>query len=189
MMSDEVKATTTKETIITKATTTTTTTTTTTADSNTDDDDDDDNSSYLVNEKIDMFDYSNKLLSVSKLANLTTQQHLKQQQKQQGEVNNVINYNENNTTSQLLNVSPLTISSASMLSSPFCPSMCQCKWRSGKKTVLCESASLTSIPNSIESDTQVLNLNENDLNEFLTKTSTSFSSLGLTNLQRIYLAR
>lgn len=81
------------------------------------------------------------------------------------------------------------LASASMLSSPLCPSLCQCKWRSGKKTVLCVAASLTVVPDSIESDTQVLNLNENDLDDFLTKPSTSFSSLGLTNLQRIYLSR
>ena len=96
---------------------------------------------------------------------------------------------DDETTLLVTRVFNSSVAKASMLSSPLCPSVCQCKWRSGKKTVLCESSSLTSIPDSIESDTQVLNLNDNDLDEFLNKDSASFASLGLTNLQRVYLSR
>ena len=69
----------------------------------------------------------------------------------------------------------------------FCPSICSCKWKSGKKTVSCINVSLKDLPTGIESDTQVLHMNDNDLSESLSKPI--FAEYGLTNLQRIFLSR
>ena len=36
-----------------------------------------------------------------------------------------------------------------------CPTRCECKWKKGKETVECVNASLTSIPEGLNADTQV----------------------------------
>ena len=36
-----------------------------------------------------------------------------------------------------------------------CPTRCECKWKKGKETVECVNASLTSIPEGLNVDTQV----------------------------------
>ncbi|PNF15333.1 hypothetical protein B7P43_G00931 [Cryptotermes secundus] len=65
-----------------------------------------------------------------------------------------------------------------------CPSSCQCKWTSGKRTALCREAGFTAIPNTLNSEMQVLDLAGNDI-PYLTKDA--FRSVGLINLQRIFM--
>jgi hypothetical protein len=65
-----------------------------------------------------------------------------------------------------------------------CPSTCKCKWISGKKTAICREAGLTTVPNSLNSDIQVLDINGNPI-PVLSKDI--FRSVGLLNLQRIFL--
>lgn len=65
-----------------------------------------------------------------------------------------------------------------------CPASCQCKWTSGKKTALCREAGFTAIPNTLNSEMQVLDLAGNDI-PYLTKDV--FRSVGLINLQRIFM--
>ncbi|XP_024085325.1 peroxidasin homolog [Cimex lectularius] len=65
-----------------------------------------------------------------------------------------------------------------------CPSTCSCKWTSGKKSALCRYAGFTAIPDTLDSDMQVLDLTGNEI-PFLTKDA--FKSVGLLNLQRIFL--
>lgn len=65
-----------------------------------------------------------------------------------------------------------------------CPMSCRCKWTSGKKSALCRDAGFTTIPDSLDSDMQVLDLTGNAI-PYLTKDA--FKSVGLLNLQRIFL--
>lgn len=65
-----------------------------------------------------------------------------------------------------------------------CPASCQCKWTSGKRTALCREAGFTAIPNTLHSEMQVLDLAGNDI-PYLTKDA--FRSVGLINLQRIFM--
>lgn len=65
-----------------------------------------------------------------------------------------------------------------------CPSACSCKWTSGKKSALCRHAGFTTIPDTLDSDMQVLDLSGNTI-PYLTKDA--FKSVGLLNLQRIFL--
>ncbi|XP_044728926.1 leucine-rich repeat-containing protein 24-like [Chrysoperla carnea] len=65
-----------------------------------------------------------------------------------------------------------------------CPSACRCKWSSGKKTALCRDAGFTSIPASLNSDMQVLDLTGNAI-PYLTEDA--FRSVGLINLQRVFI--
>lgn len=67
-----------------------------------------------------------------------------------------------------------------------CPSMCECKWKGGKETVLCKGKNFTSIPEDLDVGTQVLDLSDN----FFEETSKDlFQQLGLVNLQKIYLSK
>ena len=85
-----------------------------------------------------------------------------------------------------------------------CPQFCQCLWRSSKITVDCGEAGLTSLPENVESVTQVtLELvSDNLLEKFahcvtqvLNMTGASlpnlhsdqFTRAGLPNLQRLFL--
>ncbi|XP_073994780.1 uncharacterized protein isoform X2 [Rhodnius prolixus] len=65
-----------------------------------------------------------------------------------------------------------------------CPSACSCKWTLGKKSALCRHAGFTTIPDTLDSDMQVLDLTGNSI-PYLTKNA--FKSVGLLNLQRIFL--
>lgn len=67
-----------------------------------------------------------------------------------------------------------------------CPSNCICKWTNGKKSVICNALELTTIPMTLNTEIQVLMLNENNI-PYLNREE--FTSLGLVNLQRIYLKR
>ncbi|XP_067000425.1 leucine-rich repeat-containing protein 24 [Anabrus simplex] len=65
-----------------------------------------------------------------------------------------------------------------------CPASCRCKWTLGKKSALCQDAGFTAIPSSLDSDMQLLDLAGNDI-PYLTKDA--FRSVGLINLQRIFM--
>ncbi|XP_062129351.1 uncharacterized protein LOC133841087 [Drosophila sulfurigaster albostrigata] len=67
-----------------------------------------------------------------------------------------------------------------------CPSVCECKWKSGKESVLCLNANLTHIPQPLDAGTQLLDLSGNDIQ---TIPDDSFASAQLLNLQKVYLAR
>ncbi|XP_055389800.1 uncharacterized protein LOC129618812 [Condylostylus longicornis] len=67
-----------------------------------------------------------------------------------------------------------------------CPSNCTCKWTNGKKSAICSSLELTSIPTTLSTEIQVLVLNDNQI-AYLNREE--FINLGLLNLQRIYLKK
>lgn len=66
-----------------------------------------------------------------------------------------------------------------------CPSPCRCKWSSGKKTAVCKDAGFTAIPGTLDGDMQVLDLSANSISKL---PKAVFKSVGLINLQRIYLS-
>ncbi|CAD7091308.1 unnamed protein product [Hermetia illucens] len=63
---------------------------------------------------------------------------------------------------------------------------CTCKWTSGKKSAICSSLHLTTIPTTLSTEIQVLVLSDNYI-PYLNREE--FTSLGLVNLQRIYLKK
>uniref|UniRef100_A0A2S2PTV6 Immunoglobulin superfamily containing leucine-rich repeat protein n=1 Tax=Schizaphis graminum TaxID=13262 RepID=A0A2S2PTV6_SCHGA len=65
-----------------------------------------------------------------------------------------------------------------------CPTPCQCKWSSGKKTALCKDADFTDIPLSLNPDMQVLDLSSNNIRHL---PEDAFKKVGLLNLQRVFL--
>ncbi|EFN84768.1 Leucine-rich repeat-containing protein 4B [Harpegnathos saltator] len=65
-----------------------------------------------------------------------------------------------------------------------CADECSCKWKSGKRTVECVDRALTSIPEWIDPETQVLDTSGNDIRHL---PSNIFVRVSLTNLQRLYL--
>jgi Leucine-rich repeat (LRR) protein len=65
-----------------------------------------------------------------------------------------------------------------------CANVCTCKWKSGKRTVECKGRALTSVPDDIDSETQVLDASENGIGALTNKI---FIKVRLTNLQRLYL--
>ncbi|KAG4080201.1 hypothetical protein HA402_008272 [Bradysia odoriphaga] len=67
-----------------------------------------------------------------------------------------------------------------------CPTSCVCKWTTGKKSVICNTLQLTTIPTTLSTEVQVLHLNENNI-AYLNREE--FTSLGLVNLQRIHLKK
>ncbi|KAH8232162.1 hypothetical protein KR032_001143, partial [Drosophila birchii] len=67
-----------------------------------------------------------------------------------------------------------------------CASNCTCKWTNGKKSAICSSLQLTTIPNTLSTELQVLVLNDNHI-PYLNREE--FSTLNLLNLQRIYLKK
>ncbi|CAG9578101.1 unnamed protein product [Danaus chrysippus] len=67
-----------------------------------------------------------------------------------------------------------------------CPTQCVCKWKNGKRYVECTDKDLKGIPNSLDSETQVLDFTGNDLQVLQKET---FHKLGLLDLQKIYLQR
>ncbi|XP_055616147.1 uncharacterized protein LOC129762166 [Toxorhynchites rutilus septentrionalis] len=84
-----------------------------------------------------------------------------------------------------LTVLLLLITSASCADwSASCPTGCVCKWSSGKKSALCNSLGLNSIPTNLSTELQVLVLNDNNI-AYLNREE--FTSLGLGNLQKIHL--
>ncbi|XP_065158487.1 uncharacterized protein [Atheta coriaria] len=67
-----------------------------------------------------------------------------------------------------------------------CPTACVCKWKNGKQTVECGDKGLLIIPEGMDTGTQVLEFNGNNLR---TLHREKFLKMDLINLQRIYLAR
>ncbi|XP_060530613.1 leucine-rich repeat, immunoglobulin-like domain and transmembrane domain-containing protein 2 [Cylas formicarius] len=67
-----------------------------------------------------------------------------------------------------------------------CPSLCMCKWKSGKQTVECVERGLITVPESADPETQVLDLSGNNLQILPRET---FVRSGLVNLQRVFLSR
>lgn len=67
-----------------------------------------------------------------------------------------------------------------------CPRMCDCKWKSGKESVMCVNASLYRIPRKLDASTQLLELTGNNLEEI---SQDAFVEAGLLNLQKLFLAR
>jgi hypothetical protein len=65
-----------------------------------------------------------------------------------------------------------------------CTAGCTCKWADGKKVAECPSAGFTTIPENLSSEIQVLDLRGNQLGVLVNR---AFSSVGLINLQRIFL--
>lgn len=67
-----------------------------------------------------------------------------------------------------------------------CPWNCTCKWTNGKKSAICNSLELKQVPIDLSTELQVLVLNENSISYLRRE---EFTSLGLINLQRIYLKK
>lgn len=67
-----------------------------------------------------------------------------------------------------------------------CPRLCDCKWKSGKESVLCPKANLTHLPALLDPGTQLLDLNDNPL---ISIQKDAFSAAGLLNLQKIYISK
>ncbi|XP_075158040.1 kekkon 6 [Haematobia irritans] len=67
-----------------------------------------------------------------------------------------------------------------------CASNCTCKWTNGKKSAICSSLQLTTIPTTLSTELQVLVLNDNHI-PYLNREE--FTNLNLLNLQRIYLKK
>lgn len=65
-----------------------------------------------------------------------------------------------------------------------CSINCKCKWMSGKKSATCTALGLTTLPANLSTEIQVLTLNDNNIQ---TLNREEFTTLGLVNLQRIYL--
>ncbi|KAJ6647749.1 Leucine-rich repeat-containing protein 4 [Pseudolycoriella hygida] len=67
-----------------------------------------------------------------------------------------------------------------------CPRLCECKWKSGKESVLCLNANLTGVPSELDAGTQVLDLTGNEISSIPQDT---FRSANLINLQRVFIAK
>ncbi|XP_060877530.1 leucine-rich repeat-containing protein 4B-like [Metopolophium dirhodum] len=67
-----------------------------------------------------------------------------------------------------------------------CPIGCMCKWKGGKQTVECVNRSLSAIPNGMDVGTQVLDMSGNSMDAL---SRGRFMSAGLSNLQKIFMAR
>lgn len=67
-----------------------------------------------------------------------------------------------------------------------CPRYCECKWKSGKESVICVSVNITEIPKYLDSGTQLLDLSGNRLQSI---GADEFYNASLLNLQKIFLSR
>lgn len=67
-----------------------------------------------------------------------------------------------------------------------CPRLCECKWKSGKESVLCLNANLTGLPPALDAGTQVLDLTGNEVATILPD---AFARANLLNLQKLFLAK
>lgn len=65
-----------------------------------------------------------------------------------------------------------------------CPRVCECKWKSGKESVLCRFTNLTEIPKHLDSGTQLLDLTGNNLIKI---GKDEFFNASLLNLQKIFM--
>lgn len=67
-----------------------------------------------------------------------------------------------------------------------CPRTCECKWKSGKESVICSNANFSTVPPNLDSGTQILDLTENHIANLKNQ---EFSKAGLVNLQKIFLVK
>lgn len=67
-----------------------------------------------------------------------------------------------------------------------CPHLCECKWKSGKESVLCLNANLSAIPTKLDAGTQILDLTRNDIQIIANDV---FSRANLLNLQKLFLTK
>ena len=67
-----------------------------------------------------------------------------------------------------------------------CPHLCECKWKSGKESVLCLNANLSAIPTKLDAGTQILDLSRNDIQAI---SNDVFSRANLLNLQKLFLTK
>lgn len=67
-----------------------------------------------------------------------------------------------------------------------CPSVCDCKWKDGKESVMCIDTNLTSIPTNLDPGILVLNFVGNSLMKL---GNDAFELAGLLNVQKLYLIR
>lgn len=67
-----------------------------------------------------------------------------------------------------------------------CPSPCRCKWSSGKKTAVCKSGGFSAVPDTLDGEMQVLDLSGNYISRL---GRDAFKSVGLLNLQRVFLGQ
>lgn len=65
-----------------------------------------------------------------------------------------------------------------------CQTVCACKWKGGKQTVECIDRALITIPDNLDTNTQVLDMSGNNL-QILPRDT--FIRTGLENLQKVYL--
>lgn len=65
-----------------------------------------------------------------------------------------------------------------------CPQFCKCKWVSGRKAAECTNSSLTSVPDGLSPDIQILDLAGSALRELPMK---AFDRVKLVNLHKLYL--
>lgn len=87
-------------------------------------------------------------------------------------------------TLQILSFIILSFSAQMLLSD--CPRLCECKWKSGKESVICFNANLSVVPLHLDRGTQVLDLTGNNI---IAIRNDEFSQAGLLNLQKIYVSR
>lgn len=87
-------------------------------------------------------------------------------------------------TLQILSFIILSFGAQMLLSD--CPRLCECKWKSGKESVICFNANLSVVPLHLDRGTQVLDLTGNNI---VAIRNDEFSEAGLLNLQKIYIAR
>ncbi|XP_055916864.1 uncharacterized protein LOC129949433 [Eupeodes corollae] len=67
-----------------------------------------------------------------------------------------------------------------------CPNLCECKWKSGKESVLCLNANLSQVPQRLDAGTQVLDLTGNEISSIPHDT---FANANLLNLQKVFMAK
>lgn len=67
-----------------------------------------------------------------------------------------------------------------------CPNLCECKWKSGKESVLCLNANISGIPAKLDAGTQVLALTGNDVSHI---PNDAFSRANLLNLQKVFITK
>lgn len=67
-----------------------------------------------------------------------------------------------------------------------CPHLCECKWKSGKESVLCLNANLNGIPTELDASTQVLDLKGNEVTSI---PHDAFSRANLLNLQKLFITK
>ncbi|XP_055838570.1 uncharacterized protein LOC129906709 [Episyrphus balteatus] len=67
-----------------------------------------------------------------------------------------------------------------------CPNLCECKWKSGKESVLCLNANLSHVPQRLDAGTQVLDLTGNEITSIPHDT---FANANLLNLQKVFMAK